>query len=398
MPPERASKFSLRGTSFFFTWPQSGETTKEDVEEGLKKLFKDKMLWYCIGVEMHVDGSPHLHACIQLKVGARRRFQGLVGTTKLDAIIGKHGNYQVPRSIFDVMRYVVKGGDVLQEGIDVELALKQHKLKNTTVIAQIAEAIRTGSAPQAVEEMNPGFFMMSMRKIQDYTLWVQDRLKVTSAPTFQVEAVPQDEEIWNLQIADWIMENLLKARVHRQHQLWIQSPTGYGKTYLTMSLESMGIRIYHWPYEEWNDAYQDDLYDLIVMDEYGGKRCVYPPLLNSLLEGKPEPLKRRGLSPVLKRKNLPILILSNFTPYEVYSKYVGEDYTKLDPLMSRLTQVDCLGPIRIIMSVADFSEEEIVQVSEEDVDSLSDTLEYHSVFDAPSCENTPPGSPENQSI
>ncbi len=382
MPVERASKFSLRGSAFFFTWPQSGVTTKEVVEEGLKKLFGDKMQWYCVGKELHADGSPHLHACIQLMPGKRVQFSGLLGMGRLDAITGKHGNYQSPRSIFDVMKYVVKGGDFLQVGIDVELALSAHKQKTTTVVAQFADAIRTGAVLKDVECLNPGFFMMQMKKISDYRIWTIGCLKATQALTGMVEASPKDDKDWNNQIASWIRENLLRERVHRQPQLWIKSPTGCGKTFLVMLLESMGLRIYHWPYEEWNDAYQDDQYDLIVMDEFGGKRCVYPPFLNALLEGKPEPLKRRGLPPVLKRKNLPILILSNFEPHEVYEKYVGQDYAKLNPLMSRLTVVEADGPIRIIMSVADCSDEEISsEISESDIDSLSDTLEYHSVFD-----------------
>ncbi len=383
MPPERASRFKLRGSAFFFTWPQSGETTKERVEEGLKTLFGDQMLWYCIGKELHADGSPHLHACIQLQVGKRAQFSGLGGMARLDRVTGKHGNYQTPRSIFDVMKYVAKGGDVLQVGIDVELALSAHKLKTTTVVAQFADAIRTGASLKDVECLNPGFFMMQMKKISDYRTWTIGLLKVTQALTGTVEASPKDNKDWNIQIASWIQENLLAERVHRQPQLWIKSPTGCGKTFLVMSLESMGLRIYHWPYEEWNDAYQDDHYDVIVMDEFGGKRCVYPPLLNALLEGKPEPLKRRGLPPVLKRKNLPVLILSNFEPHEVYEKYVGQDYAKLNPLMSRLTVVEVDGPIRIIMSVADCSDDRISQESceEDESDSLSDTLPYCSIFD-----------------
>ncbi len=388
MPVSRASKFNLRGSAFFFTWPQSGETTKEEVAEGLETLFGDKMQWYCIGAETHENGDPHLHACVKLKVGQRVQFSGIRGMTKLDRVTGKHGNYQVPRSIFDVMKYVGKTGNVLEEGIDVNLALQAHKLRKTTVVAQFADAIRTFQPLMEVEELNPGFYMMNMKKIMDYQTWVMSRLKISSAPTFVVEAVPQDNQDWNLQIADWIMTNCLKERVHRQRQLWIQSPTGHGKTYLVMLLESMGLRIYHWPYEEWNDAYQDDLYDLIVMDEFGGKRCVYPPFLNAILEGKPEPLKRRGLSPVLKRKNLPVMILSNFSPYEVYAKYVGEDFQKLDPLMSRLTHVEVMGPIRIIMQVADCSEDETTSEDEAVVD-YSDTLEYP-LFDSPSQENSSP--------
>jgi hypothetical protein len=91
----------------------------------------------------------------------------------------------------------------------------------------------------------------------------------------------------------------------------------------------------------WFDAYSDD-YDFIYLDEYRGHCTVR--ILNSLAEGRQMPLPRRGITPIIKKKNLPLIVCSNMSPYEVYSK-CGP--LSLEALVSRFLIVYLPHPIEL---------------------------------------------------
>ena len=76
-------------------------------------------------------------------------------------------------------------------------------------------------------------------------------------------------------------------------------------------------------------------YDLAIMDEYHGQKTI--AFLNAFLEGVPMKLCRRNLFPLTKKKNIPVIILSNFTPKEVYK---NKEDGCLEALLSRLLVVE----------------------------------------------------------
>jgi len=120
-------------------------------------------------------------------------------------------------------------------------------------------------------------------------------------------------------IAEWLNRNLNCVRTFGAPQLYLHGPTGIGKTHLLKSLEP-ALRIFYLNMtEDWMDGYDDDKYDLIVLEEFFSQKTLQ--FMNQLLDGQPMPLKiRNGCNGKLKRKNLPIIITSNFGLHEIYAK------------------------------------------------------------------------------
>ena len=121
-----------------------------------------------------------------------------------------------------------------------------------------------------------------------------------------------------------------------------------GKTSLIMMLEqAFKLSTYYWPRDEkWWDGYSDNEYDLIVLDEFFTQKTITE--LNPILSGDPVPLSRRGLSPIVKRQNLPVIILSNYTPEECFTRVAVQQPHKIAPLLDRLIVVQATGPIRLV--------------------------------------------------
>jgi hypothetical protein len=124
-------------------------------------------------------------------------------------------------------------------------------------------------------------------------------------------------------------------------QLWIHGSTGLGKSRLISKMMKY-FRGYELPNDNgWFDDYSDD-YQFMYADEYRGHLTVRT--LNSLAEGRLMHLRRRGTSPIEKTKNLPMVICSNLSPYEVYSKCTP---VSLDAIMARFIVVYLPGPFNI---------------------------------------------------
>ena len=95
------------------------------------------------------------------------------------------------------------------------------------------------------------------------------------------------------------------------------------------------LRIYYFPSEPFYDHFNDDDYDLIVMDEFGPTHDLKPiQEYNKWLDGQVMSLRKKG-SQGLKTKNLPFIFCSNYPPERVYHKVFGRG--ELEPFLSRLT-------------------------------------------------------------
>lgn len=138
-------------------------------------------------------------------------------------------------------------------------------------------------------------------------------------------------------LTDWLTRNILTTRNFRQEQLFLSGPPAIGKTTLILQLARF-LRIYNIPTDEdFYDDWEDGSYDLAVMDEFKANKTVQ--WLNRWLDGSMMPLKKKG-SQYLKRKNIPTIILSNYTLEECYSNALQKDarfYVALQALQSRLT-------------------------------------------------------------
>lgn len=94
-----ADNFFFDGQRAYLTYPQCGTLTRERVREFFVGL---GVRQFCIALELHKDGHPHIHAVVCW--GTRRRF---VGADCFD-VDGRHPNIQKPRSLTKCLAYCRK--------------------------------------------------------------------------------------------------------------------------------------------------------------------------------------------------------------------------------------------------------------------------------------------------
>lgn len=100
MPP--APRFRFNAQTIFLTYPQC-TLTKEQLLDSLNLLFEIKD--YCIALELHSDGHPHLHAFLKLERTINKRVADFAD------VEGFHPNITAPRSIKAVIKYIEKVSD-----------------------------------------------------------------------------------------------------------------------------------------------------------------------------------------------------------------------------------------------------------------------------------------------
>lgn len=91
--------------------------------------------------------------------------------------------------------------------------------------------------------------------------------------------------------------------------------------------------------ENFFDAFDDEIHNLVVFDEFKAQHPL--TFMNAFLQGGEMCLRRKG-SQFIKTKNLPIIILSNYSPREAYSRVAD---VALEAFLSRLLVVELTEPI-----------------------------------------------------
>lgn len=320
---QTSKKFRIRGSKFFLTYPQCS-TPKEWVVEQLPELFRD-LEGYVVAEETHEDGQPHLHVYLSLKAT-----RSISDPAYFDPIVDppKHGNYQVVRSPYAVLKYCTKEGQYIAHGVDIRT--KQRKRQERSKTEEYSRLIwDEGLAKDSVDVQFRAYRLLHGRQLDlevahQETLRIKRQRAASSLET--AEVIPLTSHPANRALAKWLVDNIRKPREPRQAQLWIASEPGAGKTTLKdVILPALYplLEIYQLPYDgSWDDDYEDGRYDLIIADEFKSQLTVQR--LNQLADGSIIKLVRRGRNPVYKRDRLPMIVLSNMTPDEAYRK-VAED-------------------------------------------------------------------------
>jgi len=325
--------FRLNGKYLFLTYSQCSLEPKDLIE-----VFKAKLKWFkwcVVSNELHKDGSPHRHVFIALD-----KVCDLTGPSCLDCM-GVHGSYEVAKKPQEAYDYVIKDGDVFYEGITAEEAEKAIRGagKRVKVWEDINDRLIGG---QTVKQICLEAKVLQYLDKIERARAMLDIWNMPPKEGFERALVEFGEFHCdaNVRIAQWLNTNIGKPRAFKQQQLYVYGGTGIGKTSLINRLKEV-LNVYSAPYDaHWMDGY-DDSYDLVVFDEFRAQYTIQ--FLNQFLEGEC-PCPRRGVAPYQKRKNVPCLFLSNYSPVEAYSK-VGAD--RLETLQARLLVVNAVSPIRV---------------------------------------------------
>jgi len=264
-----------------------------------------------VAEEEHKSGEPHLHAIISF--ATKNDMKDCAA--QLDALTGKHGNYQGARSLVKTLRYVCKDGNYISHG-DMPDISEKPKIQD-----KIAKLALAGITFKAIVAEDPGFSMMQKRKIEEFIGWnkrqkLDEDLLPWKCPTIMSDCYAA------LDLQEWLHTNILQPRQPRQKQLWICGKPGIGKSRL-IGLMRLRLRVYDMPRdEEFYDDYEDGLYDVVILDEYKHQKRIQ--FLNAWCDGQPLPLRQK-CKQALKTDNLPLIVCSNFCIEECYREGVGRD-------------------------------------------------------------------------
>jgi len=338
----------INAVNWFLTYPKC-DATKEEFIQNLKDFaINHEVRGAIVAQEQHKDGANHLHAVIQFSTCFRTRNTAILDqlTTSKEHPKGKHGNYQSARNLKACIDYVRKSDPApctygeLREG--------RKPTSKETRMDHLVEIIRKGKSMDEAEERDPGSFCMHKRKLEEYQAYLQ-RKKIRSNllpkpqgwqidtprpgdASFSGPSLTELAELW--QIEKWLNSNLCKEREFKMPALWLYGPPNMNKTSLFRKIGKY-YSIYWMPIEEhFFDDYVDDDYHLVVLDEYKGQHTIQ--FLNNFIQGGIMSIRKKGTQ-YLKMKNIPTVILSNFSPEEAYNN--ANKSAGFEALLTRLVVV-----------------------------------------------------------
>lgn len=331
-----SKRFNLSGSKFLLTYPQC-PTPKTEVVERIRDQHPD-CIGYIVAEEVHADGAPHLHVYLAFEETRKIRDPAYFDTLVHPM---KHGNYQSARSPKAVQEYCKKDGNYLSHGVVAMGKKRKPPSATETYIRSVVDGEISrdqGLAQYLGVRARCG---SAIDRELDIQLRARAKRQRALASHQEVAVIASTLSAPNARLARWLNENIRKPRAPRQAQLWIVAGPGAGKTtFVDQVLPYLypNLSIYSLPYDgEWQDDYEDGLYDLIIADEYRTQyRIQY---LNRLADGSVTKLRRRSMKPVEKRDRLPMIVLSNYHPDEAYHKAADKGDPSLKALYDRFRVV-----------------------------------------------------------
>ncbi len=321
-----ATDFRLGAKKIFLTFPQC-DTTKEIALERIIAHFGTTLDWTVIAQETHADGNFHLHLGISLRTKLESRDPHV-----LDWITMKHGSYEGMRNVKKSLEYFHKSDPTpLCHGINAKAVMNKKNGRSDIV----AQELLDGKSIDDITEEYPGFTMINLSKLTHFIQFVDKKRKhdalETRIPLYETNNITHADQV----IVEWLNKNIRRTRHFKQPQLWIYSTEpNMGKTSFINFLNEH-LSIHHlMKWEDFDDMYQDNCYDLIVIDEFEGQRKL--GWMNELLQGGTMPLRRKG-EQYIKNQNLPILIASNQTPSICYQNCTT---SRITTLLTRLKVIN----------------------------------------------------------
>lgn len=326
LPPSAISlPARLSSKKFFLTFPQC-PVPKEDVLERLKSM-RQELEWAVIGQERHQDGNFHLHLVFQFRRKLETRDMAV-----FDFLCpGHHPNIKVPRNVSATVRYCRKedANPLLFGEVPQGLGQAAGKGgKNDFVALQLI----SGATIHSVTSDLPGFVLQNLRKMEQFGSFLERQTARASKKVWK-KFTYRGTEASTSEIVAWLNLNLFLPRAFKQEQLYIYGPTNSRKSSLIRLLEEY-CSVYHLPLqEEFCDDYEDNLYDLVVADEFNKQRSLQ--FLNSFVEGATCNIRKKGRQGY-KKTNPPAIFLSNWSIAALYS------YTEKETFNSRFQEVTIL--------------------------------------------------------
>lgn len=322
--------FRLQRKSVFLTYSDAKNEPKlEDLLTELRHLEKDvRGTMECIGHNMkeifivkerHKNGIAHYHVYIEF-------FERLDKTDSkcLDIPSLKHPEIRYVYCKKKVLQYMCKKlateNDWKYNQIQYEIDIKYELKRLEYALPKIGYDLITGkkTVHEVVTE-HPSLIFQGL-KLQNNVNWYFEQKA-------NIEKPPMPLKKWSM----FGLEFEFDERRKKCPQFWICGPSNVGKTYNTDCLKEKGHRAFLGSKDNDWAGYNDKNFDFMYFEEYQGEMTIRD--LNQLLEGTEMKLRGRYEKVIIKNKNMPILINSNYLPHEAYNKV---DPQRLQYLLNRI--------------------------------------------------------------
>ena len=347
----------FQATRVFITYPQN-DTDKNVLLNRFRSKYLENIDWIVVSNENHADEiGTHSHVAIRFK----KRM--MLSHAALDDIGGKHGNYRVMKGREEqAVRYVIKDGDYVSEGFasSVEEWLNKKEMKKSPKENEIVDLIKLGADIKTLLEGDH-------RGYVGYRLGATKELVTELGLIAQMDAVlpySLDENIspemsdlpQSVELYTDLSAQFYEKRLHRQRHIYIYTETGVGKTVLLEQLKRRK-RVYTMASKQPLEGYQDGCFDCMVFEEFAPGSAQLT-LMNNLTGGGATTDGSTRYHKTVKTDNLLVIVVSNYTPQEVYPNTVGNKaylafltrwnfykFTQADPIRIWLDPEDELADI-----------------------------------------------------
>lgn len=221
--------------------------------------------------------------------------------------------------------------------------MKTRDSGKTSISTAIANAVRDGTTLLEVATQWPGYALLHGQCIARYRALVYT---TPASPPFNLLTLPGNSfHQAGSRLISWLDAELGRSdRDIKSPNLWLWGDSNTGKSTLLKKLRLAGIRILNAPYEgEYWTRYNDNDYDLVVMDEYGAQYTTL--FLRQFTDGTDMEISRKYLDTYPKQRNIPTLICANTNIQQTYSKCNDRTLQALRNRFEEIELVACIGPV-----------------------------------------------------
>lgn len=201
----------------FLTYPVTDLTTEEVLNFLRSKTAPTYTIEkYCIARELHSTGEPHIHALLKFTKKIEIR-----DATRYFDLGTRHPNIQVPRRVLDVLKYIKKDGNFIEDW----------------PLTKTWDAIVTSKSKEEfwanIKEQHPKEYLLNMEKLE-----YASKQLFKEKTEFISPWKPTDFQVHPL-MSQWVTDLALKKKGHRMKALVIVSADPcVGKTSWARSIGS----------------------------------------------------------------------------------------------------------------------------------------------------------------
>jgi hypothetical protein len=331
------NRFNFRRKDVFLTYSKAdNEPDIKQIFKELKDLDKDKdrpdkicnnIELFFLVKELHEDGVPHFHVYMKFFEALDRSDYTLfnIPSLKSPKIVYVHNKRKVIRYM---AKHLKTEEDWKENSIQYNMDAKFYIETNAYMLSELAyKMIKKQITPtQAITE-SPNLIYKADSLYRNYNIYHFEKHMEENPGKDLIDISIGKKELNPLKF------KFDKTKKKNENpQFWICGNTNSGKTYVTDMLEQNGYNGYMPSMDEENwEGYNDKYINYIEFEEFKGEKTIR--FLNRLLEGTKMPLKVKGRDRVIKNKNIPVFIKSNYLPHEAYSKV---DHNTINLLLQRI--------------------------------------------------------------